>query len=113
MLYNSYNRATLGKIITIYYNPENPSQIKGNSKTLGLFVSVIGLLAVMVAPIVIIKGPDKRAFNEPGGRRWWLIIDKFHIFTIILIEQIPLPVIGGGICFFDLINQPEWVHEKI
>ena len=59
---NTSSTYTLGKIITIYYNPENPSQIKGNSKTLGLFVSAIGLMAVLVAPIIIIKGPDKRAF---------------------------------------------------
>ena len=59
---NSSSTYTLGKTITIFYNPENPREIKGNSKTLGLFVSAIGLLAVIVAPVIMIKGPGKKAY---------------------------------------------------
>ena len=57
---NTSSTYTLGKIITIYYNPENPNQIKGNSRTLGIFVAAMGLLTLGAAPIIIIKGPDKR-----------------------------------------------------
>ena len=52
---------TIGKTITVYYNPNNPSEMKGDSKTLGIFVAAIGLLTVIVAPILVIKGPTKRA----------------------------------------------------
>lgn len=50
---SSYNE---GDEITIFYNPDDPSQITGDSKGFGIYVIVVGIVLILGSVVMFIRG---------------------------------------------------------
>ncbi|MBR6095124.1 MAG: DUF3592 domain-containing protein [Lachnospiraceae bacterium] len=61
---NSYSSSYKeGGEITIYYNPDNPSEIKSDMRKPGFFIALAGLIAVIAGPVLLLGNGRNFAKN--------------------------------------------------
>ena len=54
------NTSSVGKEVTIFYNPAHPEEIINDTRPLGIFIGVVGLMVILCSPIMVKLWPGER-----------------------------------------------------